>query len=433
MIPNEISATMGRDQLAELLREYLLCGHLIDRAGMPHIIARFGREKMGEIANSEWMGASPIYTRRIRSVLGIEDETVEAMFKAMQFDIGAPPEFLDFRFEVFDDYHGEFHLDYCGALMDVEPMGEDYVHTMCHAIEDPTFDATALATNRRARIRPVHRPPRVPADRTPHCRWTATIDPDAVPLADPAELLRTQPSALANLAFDLQPGVAPGDPGPGAADSGTADYRSPLQSEVPLAGLSSDTQHAVRREFSIQWHLLAMAGMCAIEAADASSEGRRAAKEIGARQLWGIAGLTTERLRRAFDLGTDLDSLAYVLQIHPQFSLAGYCELTMELATSELRVGLVASPALEPSEPPNWVALMADWPLAETPLRTVADATSPTMRTVAVSPRPGEGAAWLVTDGGAVRPEADEVAVCRFSNGADFRFRRDQAVRIARK
>jgi hypothetical protein len=31
--------------------------------------------------------------------------------------------------------------------MDVEPMGEDYVRLMCHDIEDPTFDATAVATN----------------------------------------------------------------------------------------------------------------------------------------------------------------------------------------------------------------------------------------------------------------------------------------------
>ena len=33
---------------------------------------------------------------------------------------------------------------------------------MCHDIEDPTFDATAVATNRKAQIRPIHRPPRYP-------------------------------------------------------------------------------------------------------------------------------------------------------------------------------------------------------------------------------------------------------------------------------
>ena len=47
--------------------------------------------------------------------------------------------------------HGEFWLAHCGALMDVEPMGSEFVHGMCHTIEDPTFDATAVATNARVR------------------------------------------------------------------------------------------------------------------------------------------------------------------------------------------------------------------------------------------------------------------------------------------
>jgi hypothetical protein len=54
---------------------------------------------------------------------------------------------MDFRLPVIDEHHGEFWLDHCGALMDVEPMGDEYVHTMCHTIEDPTFDATAMATS----------------------------------------------------------------------------------------------------------------------------------------------------------------------------------------------------------------------------------------------------------------------------------------------
>src|SRR5699024_8490128 len=152
----------GYDELAELVRELLLIGHLIDRSGMPHAIARFGREGMAQIAIDEWMGASPIYTRRIQKLLGSEGDTVEVILKGMQFDIGAPPEFMYFRYTVHDVRHGEFHLDHCGALMDVEPMGEEYVRTMCHDIEDPTFDATAVATNPRAQVRPIHRPPRQP-------------------------------------------------------------------------------------------------------------------------------------------------------------------------------------------------------------------------------------------------------------------------------
>jgi hypothetical protein len=87
------------------------------------------------------------------------------IFKNLQLDIGAPHQFLDFRFRLHDATKGEFFLASCGALLDVEPMGEEFVHGMCHTIEDPTFDATAGATNPRVTVRPAHRPPRVPAGR----------------------------------------------------------------------------------------------------------------------------------------------------------------------------------------------------------------------------------------------------------------------------
>src|SRR6266550_4531335 len=61
-------------------------------------------------------------------------------------------------------------------LLDVEPYGERAVTGMCHTIEDGTFDVTAQAVNPKARIRHVHRPPRVPAGRVPHCRWELVID-----------------------------------------------------------------------------------------------------------------------------------------------------------------------------------------------------------------------------------------------------------------
>ena len=48
----------------------------------------------------------------------------------------------------------------------------------------PTFDATAQAVNPRARVRPVHRPPRDPRDRRPVCHWEVVIDDDAEPLEE---------------------------------------------------------------------------------------------------------------------------------------------------------------------------------------------------------------------------------------------------------
>ena len=167
-------AALSRAELAVLVPELLLVGQLIDRSGMAWCIEEYGREGMQQVAVEEWMAASPIYTRRMQHALGYVGDDVVTIFKGLQLDIGAPPQFMDFRYTVHDRRHGEFHLDHCGALMDVEPMGPDFVRGMCHDIEDPTFDATAVATNPRAQVRPVHRPPRTPADRTPHCRWTVT-------------------------------------------------------------------------------------------------------------------------------------------------------------------------------------------------------------------------------------------------------------------
>ena len=194
-------ADLSRDELATLVPELLLVGQLIDRSGMAYCIGEFGREGMAQIAIEEWMGASPIYTARMQEALGYRGTDVVTIFKGLQLDIGAPPQFMDFRYTVHDRWHGEFHLDHCGALMDVEPMGPEFVRSMCHDIEDPTFDATAVATNPRAQVRPIHRPPRLPADRAPHCAWTVVIDDAHPPVTESADCtaLRSSRAALCEL------------------------------------------------------------------------------------------------------------------------------------------------------------------------------------------------------------------------------------------
>ncbi len=139
-------------------------------------------------------------------------------------------------YELTDEQHGAFWLDHCGALMDVEPHGEARVVGMCHHIEDPTFDGTALATNPRARIRPIHRPPRVPSDREPHCHWTITIDPENEPIGPAPHTLR-----VADLPLSSVPNERPADAEPG----GKPDYRGPFDPAFRLADLSHGTLVAV--------------------------------------------------------------------------------------------------------------------------------------------------------------------------------------------
>src|SRR5262249_9606354 len=152
---------------------------------------------------------------------------------------------------LIDRDHAEFWLAHCGALMDTEPHGEEQVFGMCHTIEDPTFDATALATNPRARIRPIHRPPRTPADRHPHCHWTTTLDGATEPVG---------PIPLTERVAALPLATGP-NPRPGRGDGGRSDYGGPFDPAFRLADLSSGALAAVAREFQVQAHLL----MCSSE------------------------------------------------------------------------------------------------------------------------------------------------------------------------
>lgn len=260
-------AELSRDQLAILVPELLLTGHLIDRSGMAHTIGAFGREGMTAVAIEEWRVASPVYTRRMQRALGFTGDGVETIFKGLQLDIGAPPQFMDFRYRVDDHDHGAFWLDHCGALADVEPLGEDYVRSMCHDIEDPTFDATALATNPHAQVRPIHRPPRVPADRHPVCSWTVTIDASHTPPPVPANFDRVAESYAARVLLD------PIDPG----DDGQSDYAGPLLSDLRFSDFSRSALIRMADEVCLQQHLLALGFLIAIGGAPMPPPLRRSA------------------------------------------------------------------------------------------------------------------------------------------------------------
>ena len=391
-------ADLTREQLATLVPELLLIGQLIDRSGMAWCISAFGREEMAQVAIEEWASASPVYTRRMQRALGYAPEVegrgdVVTIFKGLQLDIGAPPQFMDFRYTLHDRWHGEFHLDHCGALMDVEPMGPDYVRSMCHDIEDPTFDATAVASNPRAQVRPVHRPPRSSPDQHPHCAWTVTID-DSHPEAEPIPALATvAASRAAALVLD------PVD----ATDDGRADYTGPLVSDLDLAAFSHSALVRIADEVCVQMHLLNLGFLLAVRAR-ATSDAQ--ATDIATRQLVGIAGVAAERIHRA--LGTD--ALA-TLRLHPLLNPAAYVAASFTGDSVTVSAG--------PSHADGgWITLCG--PDSLRPLQAAVRAVDPHLD-VEVT---GTGTGWTAT---VIRRESaadvfDEVAVTRISTGATFAF-----------
>lgn len=391
-------ADLSRADLAILVPELLLMGQLIDRSGMAWCISELGREEMQQIAIEEWAAASPIYTRRMQQALGYAPAVpgqgdVVTIFKGLQLDIGAPPQFMDFRYTVHDPQHGEFRLDHCGALMDVEPMGPDYVKGMCHDIEDPTFDATAIASNPKAQVRPIHRPPRsvdeMAADRKPHCAWTVIID-DSHPEAQgiPA-LAENERSRAATLELD------PIDP----ADEGVSDYSGPLVDDLDFTAFSHSALVRIADEVCLQMHLLDRAFTMALAKRCTGEQLLR----IRRQQLVGVAGVGALRIARALGLSQDEDGARRLLALHPLLNPRAYVDS-----------GLAA-------EDGAWVSLCGpEWTDA---LAVIVQVLDPHLD-VEVTTSSASATGWetTVVRRGHPAPEPKEVAVVKFSTGTDFAF-----------
>lgn len=395
---------LTQEQLATIVPELLLSGQLIDRSGMAHLISAFGRDVMGQIAIEEWMAASPVYTHRMRVALGIDGDGVEDMFKCLQLDIGAPPQFMDFRYEITDKYHGSFVLAHCGALMDVEPMGDDYVTTMCHDIEDPTFDATAIATNRRARIRPVHRPPRRPVDRSPHCEWTVTIEPDRdeLPLPPDAEWM-----------FGMGVAVTELTPIDADAPDGFIDYRGPLFEDLQFRQWSRSALVRIAQEVALQHQLLALGFERALARRAVDAEQR---DDVFRKQLTGIAGMAAERLRAALQLSDDAEGLAAVLNLNPVFGPVQYTGVVAQAVDDQVRVRIPQdSVAMRDG---GWMTLLNPEHLE--PLQAAATAVERHWSVGEAVLR--DGVLEVSIAQGDSRKESGEVAIVRFSSGATFEF-----------
>lgn len=391
-------AGLSRAELAVLVPELLLIGQLIDRSGMAWCIANFGREEMLQIAIEEWSGASPVYTRRMQRALKYEGTDIYTIFKGLQLDIGAPPQFMDFRYIVHDRWHGEFYLDHCGALLDVEPMGDDYVKGMCHDIEDPTFDATAVATNPKAQVRPIHRPPRTPADRHPHCHWTVMIDDDnpEVEGLPPLAVIEKTRAATWELA-DIDP-----------ADEGRSDYSGELLSDFDFAAYSSSALVRMADEVCLQMQLLHLSFVLAVQlrAADAAQ-----LDEICTKQLTGVAGVAAERIHRALGLPAGVPGVLRVLELHPLVNPNGYVDA--EFGDDRMRVRRSAA-----HDDGAWITLCG--PGRTAALQAIATAVDPNL-VVEVS---GTDDDWTMTLAPSEKPlrESGEVAVVKVSGGAAFIF-----------
>lgn len=397
---------LDRDTLVAVAHEYMLTGMIVTRAMLPQVVlAGGGLDALNELAIDEWMGASPVYTGRMRRLMGIEGDNVAAIMKALQLDVGFVHQYMDVAYKVIDDNHGEFWLNHCGALLDAEPHGEERVFGMCHTIEDPTFDATAVATNPRARIRPIHRPPRVPPDRHPHCHWTITIDPAVEPVQPVPLTERVGALALAGVPNQVR----------GERADGMADYRGEFRPSLRLADLASGTLAAVAREFQMQSHLLVCSGHLAI----ADRYGPDTAQRIAVATCVGGAWVESERLSAVLGTGADAAGVARVLSLHPMFPPG--CGVSVEAEGNRVRVRLTPEVAgvLDPAHP-GCPGL-----LASGEARVAEAMVHPLVPSAAVTLAAEDGGVVVEVDTAVGRPpvrEPDEVALAKIGMVASWSF-----------
>ena len=155
-----------------------------------------------------------------------------------------------------------------------------------------------------------HRPPRAPADRHPHCRWTVTIDPSHPPVQESEGCTALRGSVAATCELD------PVDP----SGEGRADYAGPLLSDLDFGEFSHSALVRMADEVCLQMHLLDLGFVRAVQARLEPAQ----AAEVCRKQLVGIAGVAAERLRTVLDLPRDEAGNERLLALHPVRNPAAY-------------------------------------------------------------------------------------------------------------
>jgi hypothetical protein len=423
--PDRTLADFSRAFLVRLGHEYLLIGHLLDRVGQPLVAIEKGLEAQVTSAIEEWMGASPIYSKRMQRLMNFEGDDVETVFKNIQLEVGAPQQFLDFQFRLDSPDYGEFWLCHCGALLDVEKTGnEKLVKLMCHDIEDPTFDATAAATNPRMTMRPIHRPPRVDgpggngADRWPHCRWVVSISGENQPYEQHPNLEIVRRSKLANVEVEL--------PDTDAEPGGWPDYSGPFDPGCQLADFSHRALVGLAQEFAVQAHLLAHSYLLS----QANHHGEEKAQEWGRRAWIGHALIGAERLQKHLGVeGDDIETIAKVIQLHPNFQPRSYVDLRVEITGPRTaRVEIGDCPALREETQLTWFHQLGPEP--HPAIEAMVQHVNPRARVHASASGRAQLAWEIEIDPGAEPAEPPpELNFARMSKGWGFRFEQRRLLR----
>ena len=312
------------DVLANYGRDIMLANHIHDRSALSQVAIQFGAQGQTDVACDEWMSSSPIYNHRNRQLLGIEGDDVSVALKGLQFDIGAPHNYLNFHYELVSPDEGYFWTSTCGPynyMREMSGASEEAQIQICHHMEDPTFDATVMAVNPLMRCRPVYRPPLVEVPEKGPCKWLVSIQRDIGLVEDCPNLDKVKQTRAANFEFAK----------PTTTSVGLQNYSGEFIRDMCLEKLSHESLALQCKEFMLDVLLLNYSCYTSI----AVRFGEEQLLPIQTEQWKALAPVTVHRLRKNFSIeGEDIAAILKVLQLNPflppeYFSL-GYQQISTE-------------------------------------------------------------------------------------------------------
>jgi hypothetical protein len=133
--------------------------------------------------------------------------------------------------------------------------------------------------------------------------------------------------------------------------------------------------------------------------------------------MTGVAGVISERLRRAFELGTDAEALATVFSLHPCFLPRRYVAWDVAVQGDEVHLELGDCPAREEEGIESWITVLADG--HDRALSAIAAGVDPRWAV-----HPDGDRRWVVALGDEPADELSEVTLTKFSTGVAFGFDR---------
>jgi len=260
------------------------------------------------------------------------------------------------------------------------------------------------------KMRPIHRPPRVPEGRYPHCRWKVFIDEASNPYEQHENLERIKTTRLAGIPIDI--------PDTDAEPGGWADYSGPFDPGAQLEDFSHRALLKINQEAAVQAHLLVRAYLLCV----ASRHGDADALELGTMQWTGSAALAARRIGRCLEIeGDGIDSIAKVFQMHPHFHPRSYVDFRVEVTGPEsARISMRDSPAFEEGDPYSWFAQLGRE--AHPALDAICEAVNPYARCHPVANPTDARLAWDIVIDRSSDPQEETslMNLARLSRGANF-------------